>query len=148
MKKNTILEIIIILGVIGLIVSLYLLKDHYFPQETAVCGTGKKISCGPLQTGKYSVLFHVPVALLGVVWFAILPILGWKASKSNGLIIEGMLGWSALGMLSVVYFITLEVLLKTICPFCTIIHIIVVVTLILAYLLYCKKKVMATESIK
>lgn len=140
MKKNTILEVIIILAVIGLMVSLYLLKDHYFPQETGVCMIGERISCGSLHTGEYSVLFHVPVALLGVVWFAVLPILSWKASKSNGLIIEGMLGWGILGLLSIFYFITLEVLLKTICPFCTIIHIIVVVTLILAYLLHRRKK--------
>lgn len=140
MKKETkikILKIIIILSIIGIITSLYLVNEHYtLPKGDSPCDINESVSCSFLNTSKYSELFNVPVALFGALWFLIFLILSWKSLKREGSLPTIMLGWSIIGMLFVIYFITIEILLKTLCPLCTLVHIIIVITFILALILY------------
>ena len=44
--------------------------------------------------------------------------------------------WSIIGLLSVIYFIVAEVILKAICPFCTIVHLIVFIILLISIKIY------------
>ena len=112
-KKNKILNIIIILSILGLITSLYLVKNHYAPPgEGAFCDVNAQVSCSLVNTSIFSELLGVPVALLGAIWFVILILMSWKAMKKDGALIDGILIWNLLGLLSVIYFVIAEIILK------------------------------------
>jgi len=130
-----------ILSVLGFLTSLYLVKNHYDnPVEGAFCDISEGVSCSLVNTSIYSELFGVPVALFGALWFVILFLLSWKAMKKDGDLVSALLGWNVLGILFVIYLVVAEIILRSICPFCTIVHVIVIATLILSILLYRKEK--------
>lgn len=139
MKKKTILTIFMILSVIGFLTSLYLVKNHYDnPVEGAFCDVSEGVSCSLVNTSIYSELFGAPVALFGALWFVVLFLLSWKAMKKDGILITAILGWNIFGFLFVIYLIIAEIILQSICPFCTLVHIIVVATLVWSVFLYKK----------
>ena len=133
-RERQYLELIFVLGLIGLAISGYLTYLHYFPAEEVFCDINETISCSPIE--EYSTIFSIPLALLGIVWFGGLLSLDWMVLKKKKKLTGKILGWSIIGTLSVFYFIGLEIFLKTLCPFCTIVHIITLTTLVLAILLY------------
>ena len=136
-NKKRFLQAIIILGIIGIFISLYLLQNHYAPPaQGALCDFGESISCSLVNTSVFSELFHVPVALFGALWLFILIVLGWKAMKKDGTLITLMLAWNILGLLFVVYLVIAEIILQSICPFCTVVHLIVIATLIISIILF------------
>ncbi len=135
--KTKILKLIIILSILGIIVSLYLIKNHYAPPtKGALCDISESISCSLVNTSAFSELLNVPVALLGVLWFLVLIVFSWKALKKDGALLTIMLGWGILGILFVIYFIIAEIILKSICPFCTLVHTMVITIFILLWILY------------
>jgi uncharacterized membrane protein len=151
MKKKTILITVIILSLLGILTSAYLTENHYAnPVEGSFCDISESVSCSLVNTSVFSELFSVPVAVFGGLWFVILALMAWKAMKKNGNLIMAMLGWNIFGLLFVFYLITVEVILGSICPFCTVVHIIVVTTLILSILLYkgLKKKPKVKDVLK
>lgn len=136
MKSDTKLRTISILSLIGLITSIYLVYNHYAPpQAGSFCDFGETVSCSLVNTSVYSELFGVPVALFGAVWFIILGLMGWKATTKKELL-PGILAWSVLGMLFVVYMIIAEIILQAVCPLCTFVHLIVLIVLLLCISLY------------
>ncbi|PIN73255.1 hypothetical protein COV20_03425 [Candidatus Woesearchaeota archaeon CG10_big_fil_rev_8_21_14_0_10_45_16] len=151
MKKNSILTAIIILSIVGLAVSGYLIENHYAsPTQGSVCDLGETISCSLVNTSVFSEIFHVPVALFGAIWFFILLGLSWKGRGKSPAYVTAILWWNILGILSVIYLISAEIILQSICPFCTIVHVIVLTTLTLSILLYKdqKKKVSLEKTIE
>lgn len=136
MKQKTILKTIIILSVIGILVSLYLVKDHYSSVEKgSICDFSEVVSCSLVNSSQYSELFKVPVSVFGVIWFIILILMSWKAfSKAETAV--AILGWLIIGMLFVLYLIFAEILLKAICPLCTVVHILTLIIFLLSIVLY------------
>jgi len=121
-----VIRLILVLGFIGTLVSLYLVKDHYNTQKS-ICDLGNHFSCSIINKSVYSMLFNVPVAVFGVVWFLVLigfSLKVWENSTDNANWIGAHMAWSVIGALSCFYFIYAEFILKAICPFCTIVHII------------------------
>jgi len=146
-SKTKILKIIIILSIIGLVVSLYLVKNHYAdPTKGSLCDMSESISCSLVNTSTFSELFNVPVALLGVLWFLVLIIFSWKALKKDGALLAMMLGWGILGILFVIYFVIAEIILRSICPFCTLVHVIVIAIFILLWVLYRAQEIKPTKN--
>lgn len=135
-RKKRFQEIIFILGVIGLLTSLYLTYIHYFPAESAICDLSKTVTCSAVDKEKYSTIFKIPTAVLGMIWFMVLLLLNTMAYRTEGAWRREVFAWSIMGILFVVYFIGIEILIKTVCPFCTIVHLVVVATLILSTLIY------------
>ncbi len=135
-RYQSFLKAIIWLSMLGLATSLYLLQNHYAPPSAgSFCDFGEAISCSVVNTSVYSELLGVPVALLGAIWFVFLIWISWNAySKPEH--VQSLLVWNVLGILSVVYFVIAEIILQSICPFCTLVHIIIIITLTLSYLLY------------
>jgi len=141
MKKELGLKIIFILSIIGILVSLYLVQNHYNPpSEGAFCDLSETASCSLVNTSIYSELLNVPIALFGVLWFAVLALASWKAKKNNGALLTGIGLWSALGFLFIIYTIIAEILLLAICPFCTILHVFIIIILIITIILLAKEK--------
>ena len=139
--RKKVLWILIILAIIGIFISLYLIKNHYVGATSgSACDFNETISCSIVNTSIYSELLGVPVALFGALWFVVLLIvLGKLLAKKNPnmkLHCFILLCWSILGMLFVFYMIWAEFMLRAICPLCTVIHIIVLITLIYAIVLY------------
>ena len=146
-SKTKILKIIIILSIIGLVVSLYLVKNHYAdPTKGSLCDMSESISCSLVNTSTFSELFNVPVALLGVLWFLVLIIFSWKALKKDGALLAMMLGWGILGILFVIYFVIAEIILRSICPFCTLVHVNVIAIFILLWVLYRAQEIKPTKN--
>ena len=135
MENKKYLNVIIVLSIIGLLTSIYMFYTHYAPpSEGSICDISSSVSCSIVNTSKYSELFNVPVSLLGGIWFVFLGLMA-HAAKKNKSLFAGLLALNIIGMISVVYLIIAEILLKTLCPFCTVVHIIIVVTLVLSYIL-------------
>ena len=140
-KKRTIINIILILSIIGFLTSLYLVNNHYAdPAKGVGCDLGEHISCSLVNTSDYSEIFNVPVALCGAIWFLFLFFMARdikKRPETSNL----MLVWCALGLLFIIYMIIVEIILKALCPFCTLVHLIVIVVFILSIKLIDTKNV-------
>jgi uncharacterized membrane protein len=132
---------IILLSVIGLLLSLYLTIDHYKPPtDSSFCDISATVSCSLVNTSVFSEVFNVPVSLMGMAWFVFALGFAWQALRKKELFIPALLWWSVVGLLSVAYFIYAEIILRAICPFCTGVHVIVLVIFGLSYLMYKQQK--------
>ncbi|MBI2666392.1 hypothetical protein HYX13_02155, partial [Candidatus Woesearchaeota archaeon] len=113
MKKDLILKIIMALSLLGVLTSIYLVKNHYAGIEKgSFCDFNENISCSLVNTSIYSEFLNVPVALFGALWFVILLLLVWRARKQSShtdALLTLLLEWNVLGFLSVLYMIYAEV---------------------------------------
>ncbi|CAL9352880.1 vitamin K epoxide reductase family protein [Saccharothrix sp. NPDC042600] len=117
------------LALAGLAVSTYLTVAH-FAAGALLCAEGEVIDCGTVTTSEQSELLGVPVAVLGLAFFAFVTVLclpfAWRDRRLHWL----RLGSVAVGVLFVVYLVAAEFLLiGKICLWCTAVH---VITLALA----------------
>lgn len=147
---NKILKSLIIIGIIGLLISLYLVENHYKSSDkNSFCNLSQTVSCSLVNSSKYAEFFHTPVALLGVLWFFIFLLLIRKAFKKS-IFITLIHYWSIFGFLSILYFIWAEIQLKSICPYCTIVHFLILISVILTFLIHRKQQQKPTskESLK
>lgn len=144
MKKTTpdfLLKVIVVLSLLGLITSLYLVENHYAnSKDGSFCDINATVSCSLVNTSIFSELFNVPVAIFGVLWFLVLSLVCFRTLKNKNLV-PGIFGWSVIGVLFVFYMITAEIILKALCPFCTVVHIIVLIILVLSVLIYKNQKI-------
>ena len=65
MKKSWVLYLILGIALAGLADSTYLTVEH-FSNTLPPCHTGYFVDCGKVLLSKYSVIFGIPVALIGV----------------------------------------------------------------------------------
>src|SRR6516162_1811125 len=116
-----------ILGVAGLLMSAYLVGTHYFAEQVPLaCATGGIVDCEQVTNSAESMVGPVPVAVLGLIWFAVfLVILGAREWLPQAVAVQVV--WSVAGLLSVFYLVYVELfLIGAICLWCTAIHAIVV----------------------
>lgn len=113
---------IIIVGLllIGLGVSAYLTYLHY-RQVPAVCGTGSVFSnCESVLHSKYSEIYGIPMALLGVVFYVATLILSGLILFRNKRVFIELLFW--LELTGVIFSTGLTYLqffvLRAVCPYC------------------------------
>lgn len=112
-------QITIALTIIGLLVSVYM-TIYKVTSNDSMC-IGSK-DCSVVNASRYSEIYGIPVAVLGVVGYAaILGVLVLERSpgffKENGSML--FFGLSLVGFLFTLYLIFLEVaLIKAYCPFC------------------------------
>ena len=75
----------LILAVGGLAVSAYLTVEHYSSSTTLACPETGVVNCVKVTTSSYSTLAGVPVALLGLLFFAAMSVLcssvAWRAAS-------------------------------------------------------------------
>lgn len=122
----------LVLALAGLAVSTYLTIAH-FTVGALLCAEGEVIDCGTVTSSEQSELLGIPVAVLGLAFFAFLTVVclpfAWRGDA---------LHWARLvsvgvGVLFVVYLVAAEFLLiGKICLWCTAVH---VITLALAAVL-------------
>jgi uncharacterized membrane protein/glutaredoxin len=137
---KTILKVLMVFGIIGLLLSLYLVENHYSSSEkSSSCDLSETVSCSLVNSSKYAQFFHTPVALLGVLWFFLFLILIKKAFKQD-VFISLIHYWAVFGFLSILYFIWAEIQLKAICPFCTAVHTLILFSVILTFFIHRKQE--------
>jgi uncharacterized membrane protein len=149
--KKRVLYILIMLGVIALATSIYLTKSHYQPaEEGALCDINAAVSCSLVNTSVYSELFHVPVALFGAIWSVLFILMAWRLLAKDGkddALTAVLLGWTGSGVLFILYMIYAEIVLRALCPFCTLVHVIVAVSFGLLWWMYKSGKRVKKEKI-
>ena len=128
--------IILILILVGFLVSLHLIRSHYtHSSEGEICDINGVLSCTIINTSKYSEIFHVPVAIFGSIWFIVAFPLAWNVykKKHNQTI---LFAWTIVGLISITYFIIIEIILQAICLYCTIVHIIITILFVIMLFQY------------
>jgi len=146
-QNELLVNSILVLGVLGTLVSIYLVKDHYNTQKS-ICDFGKHVSCSILNKSVYAKLFEVPVAIFGVTWMLVLVAFTWKIKTGDKAdvvyFVTAHFIWSIAGIGFCFYLIYGEIVVGAICPFCTVVHIICVIESYLAWRLYKQQKVFPT----
>lgn len=116
----------ILLTVVGLGIAIYLSYEHATGSTTLACSDTGTINCLKVTTSSFSVMFGVPVAYLGLAYFAVglfvmLPPL-WRR---GGILTALRLGFTVVGLIMVVYLICVELFsLHAICLWCTGVHVV------------------------
>jgi uncharacterized membrane protein len=108
-------------SVAGIAVSIYLTAVHYagFP---LACPVGGTINCEAVLSSPYALIAgtSIPTSAAGVIWFAVSAALWIRGDR------RVQLGWSAIGMLTVLYLVFIEIVrIGAICVWCTAAHILV-----------------------
>jgi uncharacterized membrane protein len=118
-----------LLALLGLGISLYLTLAHYAQGRVPLaCATMGVVNCELVTSSAESAIGPVPVALLGVAWFAVY--LGLLAFKVAG---HYQLAWAATGLAFVFYLVYAELfLIGALCLWCTAIHLIVIALFLMA----------------
>ena len=135
--RRILLLVTIFLSVIGFLTSLYLVENHYAPVTSAsFCDLSPSVSCSLVNTSTFSVFLNVPVAAFGALWFVVLMALALHARKKDGSFTFALLVWNCIGIISVIYLVIAEIILQALCPFCTVVHAIIIITFIISIILY------------
>jgi uncharacterized membrane protein len=112
----------------GLAVSIYLTIAHYNTKVTLACPATSHVNCEKVTTSPESVVFGIPVAVLGLTFFVFIVAAtspwAWKAKLPA--LRWARLGSVIIGMAFVLYLIYTELftLNLTICLWCTSVHVI------------------------
>ncbi len=115
------------LSVAALAVSIYLTVAHYTASTLLACGGRGTVNCEKVTTSAQSVVFGVPVALLGVVWALAMVGLtlpaAWDAPSRK--VVLARLAMVSSGMAFVLWLVYSELfLIGAICLWCTVVHVI------------------------
>ena len=108
----------------GLAVSTYLTIEHYAGSTALACPESATINCAKVTTSAWSHLAGVPVAVLGLLYFAAMTLLvaplAWRRRILDPLRVVG----AAAGMVVVIYLIWAELFrVGAICLWCTAAHV-------------------------
>jgi uncharacterized membrane protein len=118
----------LVLSAAGLAVATYLSYVHYTEPAGLACpGTGV-VNCLKVTTSAQSMLGPVPVAVLGVVFFASMVALSlpWMWRSHRRLVAWSRIAGAIAGMAAVLYLVGVELLaLHAICLWCTAVHVLV-----------------------
>jgi len=116
----------LLLSLTGFAVSTYLTIAHYTTPETLVCATSGTVNCERVTTSAQSMFLGIPVAVLGLAWFAAMTALSTPAawrSESRLLHLARML--AAIGGIGFALWLVYAelVLIGAICLWCTVAHV-------------------------
>ncbi|HTZ09095.1 MAG TPA: vitamin K epoxide reductase family protein [Acidimicrobiales bacterium] len=117
---------VFLLAVAAFGVSMYLTVDH-FSGVLPYCSSKGFIDCQAVTTSKYSYLFHVPVALLGLIFYTVSVAANWPPlwRVRSRVLVWGRLALAVGGIGFVLYLVGAELLsIKAICIWCTSVHVI------------------------
>jgi uncharacterized membrane protein len=132
---------LLIFAVLSIGVSIYLTLVHYTTEVTLVCSSGGLVDCERVLTSRYSYVPYteLPVALPGILWSLVAGLLAlgaWRIWPRRLLLRIVEVAWAGFGMLTVFYLIYVEiVLLHTICAWCTVVHVLVLLYLLVSLVL-------------
>ena len=116
-----------ILSLAGLGVSIYLTIAHYNTAVTLACPATSTINCEKVTTSPESILFGIPVAVLGLAFYVFLAVVNspWAWRITWPPLRWARVGSVVVGILFVLYLIYAELFsIRAICLWCTSVHVI------------------------
>ncbi|GAB3858403.1 vitamin K epoxide reductase family protein [Dactylosporangium cerinum] len=117
----------LVLSVLGLAVSVYLTIEHYTSSTTLACPDTGALNCLKVTTSEQSTMFGVPVALLGLLYFAVMVALSLLWSTPRRDVRLARLAFAAVGVVFVAWLVYAELfILDAICLWCTAVHVLAV----------------------
>lgn len=107
-------------------VAVYLTIAHYADPDLLVCSETSTVSCSSVTSSDQSLLFGIPVALLGLIWAVGVTILclpvAWRAASRR--VHQARLVAVVGGMAFVLWLIYAElIIVGAICLWCTVVHV-------------------------
>jgi uncharacterized membrane protein len=117
------------IALIGLGVSIYMTYEHFTQNASLACQANSVVDCLAVTTSPQSIVFGIPVAVLGLVFFVgIIPLLLPVAWRINTRLVRyGRIAAVGIGVLFVFYLIYVELYdVKKICEWCTAVHILTI----------------------
>jgi uncharacterized membrane protein len=114
------------LSVAGLAVAAYLTVAHYTTSAILACSDSGIVNCGKVTTSPESVILGIPVAVLGLVFFASMIGLNLPVAWRRGGLALGLVRQAAVvvGIGFVLYLVSAELLvIGAICLWCTSVHV-------------------------
>ena len=134
MRSNQVAQIgVIALAIAGLAVAGYLTSVHYasVPLE---CGSSGVVNCEQVLHSHYAEVLGIPWSVGGIAWFAVsglLAFVGLRRVPEPEMLQPAQVVWSLIGLAVVFYLIGVELLgVKHICVWCTSMHVLILITLI------------------
>lgn len=117
----------LVLSVLGLADSAYLTYEHYTGSSTLACSDTGAVNCAKVTTSQWSTLLGVPVAVLGLLFFAGMTALClppvWR--RTTAALDALRIVAAGIGLLMALYLIWAELLkIHAICLWCTGVHVI------------------------
>jgi uncharacterized membrane protein len=123
------------LSLIGLALAGYLTYGHYTSSSSLTCPAGAGVvDCLKVTTSQYARIGGIPVALLGLVFFAIMALFQSGRAWASTLVAArgARLLWSVVGVATAMWLVYAELFkLHAICLWCTAVHIVSVLLFIL-----------------
>lgn len=116
-------------AVAGLAVSVYLTIAHYTQSVTLACPANGAIDCQKVTTSPESMLLGIPVAVLGLLFFAAMAALGTPAAWNARVpwLRSARMVFAALGVCFVARLVYAELFeIDAICLWCTVVHVLAV----------------------
>jgi uncharacterized membrane protein len=120
-------------SVAGLGVAGYLTYEHFTGSSSLVCSDKGIVNCLAVTTSSYAMVAGVPVAVLGLIFFAValllqLPVM-WR--RPNPIIRRARLAWAVVGLGTVIYLLYAELFeINAICLWCTAVHVLTLVVFV------------------
>jgi uncharacterized membrane protein len=117
---------ILVLSVLGFADSGYQTYAHFTNTGLLAC-SAKADACVVVQSSQYAWVFGIPVAVLGLAFYAFMVVIcspqAWRSKMP--IVHRGRFAAVVIGVLFVLYLVYVEVIrLGRICPYCTSVHII------------------------
>jgi uncharacterized membrane protein len=119
----------LVLAVAGVAVAGYLTVEHYTASTTLACPDQGIVNCQKVTTSAQAAVFGIPVALLGLAFFAAMAVGGLPAAwrTTRPLIRYGRATLALAGAAFVGYLVYAELfVLNAICLWCTAVHILAI----------------------
>ena len=113
------------LSILAVGLTAYLTVTHYTDPAALACPDSGVVNCTLVTTSSWSVIVGVPVAVLGLVWAAVLLglTLPWAWRSSAAWVEQARLGVTGAGALMVLYLVYVELFrVGAICLWCTGVH--------------------------
>lgn len=127
----------LLLAVLGLLDSIYLTFEHFTDGATLACSDTGTVDCLQVTTSSWSQIAGIPVAVLGLVYFVAMTVLClpvvWR--RGPAVLVPIRIVSSVVGLLMVFYLLWAEFFqIHAICLWCTGVHIITFLLLIVLVL--------------
>ena len=132
-KNGTLYAVMLLLVMIGIVDTAYLTYAHYTGTPVA-CPDSGVINCAKVLSSPYSAIFGIPLGFIGFIFFVI------ELFAIDRTSYENLVFLNIIGLATVIYLLFVEYTLRTICLFCTVVHILVVLLLILSVYGYLQEK--------
>ncbi|HLW60603.1 MAG TPA: vitamin K epoxide reductase family protein [bacterium] len=119
-------------SLIGLGIAAYLSALHYDTAVSLVCSSSGAVNCERVLTSPQAVWNGIPVALWGMIWFAVAATLAILSLVRHGAaeppwLRWGGIGWAVIGAAAVLRLLYTElVVIGSICLWCTAVHVLVI----------------------